>query len=206
MVGRRSVIHWEIRYASFFSLHFSRVLTIPACFALHTARARVFYFLSLFNLYKWKLLSGLVTWIFRIFFRTMGSLSWAVCLLCFLIQVQHYARSVEDLKNQLNAAQDKLHRQSQELSKRDEQMVVLKVELATLQEKHRLIVEEVCNMVRTRLGCIEMWTSRRFNVRFFPRLHRSWLCDSQRGRIGASLIKLPQGVLLYRGRHSNVQG
>ena len=40
-------------------------------------------------------------------------------------------------------SQEKLQKQSQEAARRDEQLVVLKVELATLQEKHRLIQDEV---------------------------------------------------------------
>ena len=50
---------------------------------------------------------------------------------------------MDELKNQLGLSQDKLHRQAQDATRRDEQLVVLKVELATLQEKHRLIQEEV---------------------------------------------------------------
>lgn len=40
-------------------------------------------------------------------------------------------------------SQEKLQKQSQEAARRDEQLVVLKVELATLQEKHRLTQDEV---------------------------------------------------------------
>ena len=50
---------------------------------------------------------------------------------------------MDELKSQLGVSQDKLHKQAQEASRRDEQLVVLKVELATLQEKHRLIQDEV---------------------------------------------------------------
>ena len=50
---------------------------------------------------------------------------------------------MDELKSQLGLSQDKLHRQAQDATRRDEQLVVLKVELATLQEKHRLIQEEV---------------------------------------------------------------
>jgi len=50
---------------------------------------------------------------------------------------------MDELKSQLGLSQDKLHKQAQDATRRDEQLVVLKVELATLQEKHRLIQEEV---------------------------------------------------------------
>ena len=59
------------------------------------------------------------------------------------LQIQQYSRNIEELKNQLGLSQEKLHRQAQEAAKRDEQLVVLKVELATLQEKHRLVQDEV---------------------------------------------------------------
>ena len=50
---------------------------------------------------------------------------------------------MDELKSQLGLSQNKLHKQAQDATRRDEQLVVLKVELATLQEKHRLIQEEV---------------------------------------------------------------
>ena len=50
---------------------------------------------------------------------------------------------MDELKSQLGLSQDKLHKQVQDATRRDEHLVVLKVELATLQEKHRLIQEEV---------------------------------------------------------------
>lgn len=59
------------------------------------------------------------------------------------LQKQQLIRSIEDIKTQLSVSQDKLHRQAQEAGRRDEQIVLLKVELATLQEKHRLIQDEV---------------------------------------------------------------
>ena len=74
------------------------------------------------------------------------------CLFAWLIdwligfnffQIQQYSRNIEELKNQLGVSQEKLQKQSQEAARRDEQLVVLKVELATLQEKHRLIQDEV---------------------------------------------------------------
>ena len=58
-------------------------------------------------------------------------------------QTQHLSRTVDELKDQLNSSQDKIRKHSQEATRRDEQLVVLKVELATLQEKHRLAQEEV---------------------------------------------------------------
>lgn len=61
----------------------------------------------------------------------------------FYFKIQQYARNIDELKSQLGVSQDKLHKQSQEASRRDEQLVVLKVELATLQEKHRLVQDEV---------------------------------------------------------------
>ena len=63
--------------------------------------------------------------------------------LCYFFQIQQYSRNMDELKSQLGLSQDKLHRQAQDATRRDEQLVVLKVELATLQEKHRLIQEEV---------------------------------------------------------------
>ena len=60
-------------------------------------------------------------------------------------------RNVEELKNQLSGSQDKLQRQVQEAGRRDEQIVLLKVELATLQEKHRLIQDEVRGSLRVSL-------------------------------------------------------
>lgn len=59
------------------------------------------------------------------------------------LQIQQYSRNIEELKSQLGVSQEKLQKQSQEAARRDEQLVVLKVELATLQEKHRLIQDEV---------------------------------------------------------------
>ena len=59
------------------------------------------------------------------------------------LQIQQYSRNIEELKGQLGVSQEKLQKQSQEAARRDEQLVVLKVELATLQEKHRLIQDEV---------------------------------------------------------------
>lgn len=61
----------------------------------------------------------------------------------FYFKIQQYARNIDELKSQLGVSQDKLHKQVQEASRRDEQLVVLKVELATLQEKHRLVQDEV---------------------------------------------------------------
>jgi len=58
-------------------------------------------------------------------------------------QIQQYSRNIDELKGQLGVSQEKLQKQSQEASRRDEQLVVLKVELATLQEKHRLTQDEV---------------------------------------------------------------
>ena len=63
--------------------------------------------------------------------------------LCYFFQIQQYSRNMDELKSQLGLSQDKLHKQAQDATRRDEQLVVLKVELATLQEKHRLIQEEV---------------------------------------------------------------
>lgn len=60
-----------------------------------------------------------------------------------LFQIQQYSRNMDELKSQLGLSQDKLHKQAQEATNRDEQLVVLKVELATLQEKHRLTQDEV---------------------------------------------------------------
>lgn len=57
-------------------------------------------------------------------------------------EIQQYARNMDELKSQLGISQDKLHKQAQEAARRDEQLVVLKVELATLQEKDRLIQDE----------------------------------------------------------------
>lgn len=61
----------------------------------------------------------------------------------FYFKIQQYARNIDELKSQLGVSQDKLHKQVQEAFRRDEQLVVLKVELATLQEKHRLVQDEV---------------------------------------------------------------
>lgn len=62
------------------------------------------------------------------------------------MQIQQYSRNIEELKSQLGVSQEKLHKQAQEAARRDEQLVVLKVELATLQEKHRLIQDEVIQL------------------------------------------------------------
>lgn len=62
------------------------------------------------------------------------------------MQIQQYSRNIEELKSQLGVSQEKLHKQTQEAARRDEQLVVLKVELATLQEKHRLIQDEVIQL------------------------------------------------------------
>lgn len=64
-------------------------------------------------------------------------------LVDLLFQIQQYSRNIDELKSQLGLSQDKLHKRAQEATNRDEQLVVLKVELATLQEKHRLIQDEV---------------------------------------------------------------
>lgn len=58
-------------------------------------------------------------------------------------QIQQYSRNIEELKSQLGLSQDKLRKETQEATRRDEQLVVLKVELATLQEKFRLTQDEV---------------------------------------------------------------
>ena len=62
---------------------------------------------------------------------------------------------MDELKSQLGVSQDKLHKQAQEASRRDEQLVVLKVELATLQEKHRLIQDEVLHQYFVNKPCIK---------------------------------------------------
>ena len=67
----------------------------------------------------------------------------------FTFQIQQYSRNIDELKSQLGLSQDKLHKQAQEGTRRDEQLVVLKVELATLQEKHRLIQDEVIQQLST---------------------------------------------------------
>ena len=64
----------------------------------------------------------------------------------FLFKIQQYSRNIDELRSQLSLSQDKLHKQTQEATRRDEQLVVLKVELATLQEKHRLIQDEVLTL------------------------------------------------------------
>lgn len=59
----------------------------------------------------------------------------------------------------MGLSQDKLRKETQEATRRDEQLVVLKVELATLQEKFRLTQDEVsltlilvaCNWVISKL-------------------------------------------------------
>ena len=60
-----------------------------------------------------------------------------------LLQIQQYSRNIDELKSQLGLSQEKLRKEAQESTRRDEEMVILKVELATLQEKHRLTQDEV---------------------------------------------------------------
>ena len=73
----------------------------------------------------------------------MTELTQSVLISSFLLQTQQLSRNIDELKGQLSSSQDKLRKQIQEAARRDEQLVVLKVELATLQEKHRLTQDEV---------------------------------------------------------------
>lgn len=54
-------------------------------------------------------------------------------------------RNVEMLTSELSSTQDRSKKQTEELSQLQEQVVALKVEQATLQEKCRLALEEVKN-------------------------------------------------------------
>ena len=52
-------------------------------------------------------------------------------------------RTVEGLKNELSTTHDQNKKQTDELNHLQEQIVALKVEQATLQEKYRLALDEV---------------------------------------------------------------
>ena len=67
------------------------------------------------------------------------------------LKMMQRSKMMEELRSQLTSTHDKDKRMSQDLNKREEHLVVLRVELAALKEKQRLTQEESDKM-RTDLG------------------------------------------------------
>lgn len=65
------------------------------------------------------------------------------CFVSILLQATKLNRTVETLNSELSTVQNKYRQQTEEVNQLQEQGVMLKVELATFQEKCRLTQEEV---------------------------------------------------------------